>query len=575
MTTMDSCESRISARGAGKHPQILVLAALMSGMIWASGCGEGATEPPAPTPDPPRATTLTVTPATAELTALGETVRLAADVRDQNGQAMAGAAVTWSSGDPSVATVDAAGLVTAAANGMVTITATSGSVSGNAAVTVAQVATAVTVTPAEDTLVAYGDTVRLAAEVVDANGHAVAGAEFAWVSSDTAVAVVDSVGLVTAAGNGTATITAMIGDALGQSVITVAANRAPVAVDSIPPHVVVPGGEASVDVTQYFSDPDGDALTYSVSSSDTQVVLASVSGDTVTVEASGSGTVRLTVTASDPAGLQATQGTSVQSGILTAIPDIDAFLDQCPTDDSVFVDIRQDFEVRLEGEVIAGPIVCSEPAAAMSSDEVTYQLKAYQAFRLAYYMNHGTEGRLPWTEKGLYDWLASRISGVNIKKDPGSYYCCDRIDGNLYVATSVSGVDSNGQVFSFQQRMDLYAITLTLRFYVHEARHTEADDPGHVNGCKAWPLPSDPYGCDATYDLDNLGGYGVSYWLASSWATGYLNVGIACSPRSDDRFNWLVSSANSARDLFVANVPPLLTSDSFERLCVPPDSPWK
>ena len=100
-------------------------------------CGDGTTDPPPPEPDPPRATTVTVTPATAELTALGATVRLSASVRDQNGQAMAEAAVEWSSSDASVATVDAEGLVTAVGNGAATMTAMADSASGSAAVTVA------------------------------------------------------------------------------------------------------------------------------------------------------------------------------------------------------------------------------------------------------------------------------------------------------------------------------------------------------------------------------------------------------------------------------------------------------
>lgn len=105
-----------------------------------AACGGGTTEPP---PDPPRATTITVSPATADLAALGATVLLSAEVRDQNGQAMAGAAVTWASGAATVATVSASGLVTAVANGTATITATSGSASGSATVTVAQEAVAV------------------------------------------------------------------------------------------------------------------------------------------------------------------------------------------------------------------------------------------------------------------------------------------------------------------------------------------------------------------------------------------------------------------------------------------------
>ena len=81
---------------------------------------------------------MTVSPATAQLTALGATVLLSAEVRDQNGGVMTGATVNWSSNAPAVAAVDAAGLVTAAGNGTATITATAGSASGSAVVTVEQ-----------------------------------------------------------------------------------------------------------------------------------------------------------------------------------------------------------------------------------------------------------------------------------------------------------------------------------------------------------------------------------------------------------------------------------------------------
>ena len=73
-------------------------------LAWTVGCGDGAREPVSP--DPSRATTLTVTPATTEWTALGATVQLTAEVRDQNGNVMSGATVSWSSSAPAVAAVD-------------------------------------------------------------------------------------------------------------------------------------------------------------------------------------------------------------------------------------------------------------------------------------------------------------------------------------------------------------------------------------------------------------------------------------------------------------------------------------
>ena len=170
-------------------------------------CGDGTVDPPPP-PPAPVPTTVTVSPGSAALSAIGATTRLTAEVRDQNGQVMAGAAVAWTTSDASVASVDASGLVTAAANGNATITATAGSASGTAAVTVAQAISAVSVSPGADTLVAFGDTVRLTAEATDANGHAVEGSEFFWSSSDTLVARVDDVGLVESLAEGQAVVTA-------------------------------------------------------------------------------------------------------------------------------------------------------------------------------------------------------------------------------------------------------------------------------------------------------------------------------------------------------------------------------
>ena len=57
----------------------------MSVAVWASGCGDATVGPPPP--DPPRPTTVAVTPATAVLSALGATMQLSAEVRDQDGQA--------------------------------------------------------------------------------------------------------------------------------------------------------------------------------------------------------------------------------------------------------------------------------------------------------------------------------------------------------------------------------------------------------------------------------------------------------------------------------------------------------
>ena len=66
-------------------------------------------------------------------------------------------------------------------------------------------------------------------------------------------------------------------------------NRAPVPAGSIPAQTVAVGETAAVDVSAYFTDPDGDALSYTAETSDAGVAEVSVSGSTVTVSAVGRG----------------------------------------------------------------------------------------------------------------------------------------------------------------------------------------------------------------------------------------------------------------------------------------------
>ena len=179
--------------------------------------GAAPTEPP----EPPVATTVSISPAALDFSSFGETLQLTAAVVDQNSQAMAGAPVSWTTSDNSVASVSAGGLVTAVANGSATVTATSGSAAGTASVTVAQRTARVDVSPASVEFLSLGDSVQLTAAPFDANDNAVEDATVAWSSGDDAVATVDSSGLVTAAGNGTASITAQAGAASGAAAVTV------------------------------------------------------------------------------------------------------------------------------------------------------------------------------------------------------------------------------------------------------------------------------------------------------------------------------------------------------------------
>lgn len=106
----------------------------LAGAAWSSACGDDATQPAA---DPAVPTTIMVSPDSVELAEIGSSVRLTAQVRDQNGRVMADARVWWRSSNEPVAIVDSTGLVQGVGRGAATIVATASNAQGRAAFTVA------------------------------------------------------------------------------------------------------------------------------------------------------------------------------------------------------------------------------------------------------------------------------------------------------------------------------------------------------------------------------------------------------------------------------------------------------
>ena len=99
---------------------------------------------------------------------------------------------------------------------------------------------------------------------------------------------------------------------------TVAVKTPPMP-DSVPPtHDMVVGNHVELDFSTFFTDEDGDELTYMAVTSDAAVATASVDGSVVTttaadeIEDSVGTVVTLTVTATDPGGLSAEQEAMVR-----------------------------------------------------------------------------------------------------------------------------------------------------------------------------------------------------------------------------------------------------------------------
>ena len=250
---------------------------------------------------------VSVSPPADTLVALGDTVQLLAEARDANGHVVTHAEFAWSSGDVAVVTVDAAGLATAVANGSASVTASSGSVSGSAEVTVAQEVVEVSVSPPADTLVALGDTVRLAAEARDANGHVVATAEFAWSSGDEAV---DAAGLATAVANGSANVTASSGSAVGSAEVTVSQEVAGVSVSPSADTLVALGD--TVRLAAQARDANGHVVAHA------GFAWASADEAVVTVDAAG----LATAVANGSASVTASSGSGVGSAEVTVAQEV-------------------------------------------------------------------------------------------------------------------------------------------------------------------------------------------------------------------------------------------------------------
>ena len=253
------------------------------------------------------------------------TIDVASYFRDPDRNALTYAA---SSSNTGVATASVSGsrvTVTGVAAGSATVTVTASDPAGltatqTIAVTVQtgnRAPVPVGSIPAESLNPGQARTIDVSSYFRDPDGNALT---YAASSSNTGVATASVSGsrvTVTGVAVGSATVTVTASDPAGLTATQTIAvtvqvgNRAPVTVGSIPAEGLNPGQSRTIDVASYFRDPDGDALTYAASSSNTGVATASVSGSRVTVTGVATGSATVTVTASDPAGLTATQTIAV------------------------------------------------------------------------------------------------------------------------------------------------------------------------------------------------------------------------------------------------------------------------
>jgi len=167
------------------------------GTVQIAATAQGKTAIAEVTVNPTPVASVRLSPTSRDLL-VGQTVQIAAQTLDAQGNVLAGRPVTFTTSNPTVASVNNTGLVTALAPGSAIITGASEGKSAVATVTVTAVPVAsVAVTPGSSDLV-VGQTTQLKAEPRDASGQALVGRAVAWSSSAPNVASVTSAGVVTA-----------------------------------------------------------------------------------------------------------------------------------------------------------------------------------------------------------------------------------------------------------------------------------------------------------------------------------------------------------------------------------------
>src|SRR5438445_757851 len=176
---------------------------------------------------------------------------------------------------------------------------------------------AVTVSPAAPT-VQVGQTAQLTATPKDANGTPLSGRAVTWASNNTAVAMVNGSGLVTAVATGAATITATSEGQSGTAVVTV--SNVPVASVTVTPASASVQQGATVQLTATPRDASGNPLTGRAigwSSSDNTIATVSSSGLVTGVVA---GAVTITATSEGQSGTASITVSGVPLASVTVSP---------------------------------------------------------------------------------------------------------------------------------------------------------------------------------------------------------------------------------------------------------------
>ena len=174
-------------------------------------------------------------------------------------------------------------------------------------------------------------------------------------------------------------------------------NLPPAAVGTLPDRSLTLPGTLTVDVSPAFVDPDGDRLTYAVSSSALHVVTVLAAGARVTLTAMSAGTATIRVTATDPGGLSATQAFTVTVAMRAPFTDDPIVAGVTPVRAVHFTELRAHIDA-LREEAGLGRFRWTDPVlrAGVTPVRLVHLLELREALGAAYTAAGRAEPR--WTD---------------------------------------------------------------------------------------------------------------------------------------------------------------------------------
>lgn len=163
-----------------------------------------------------------------------------------------------------------------------------------------------------DTTAKQSTSLNIDMQVRDDDGHTLtpsvnisSGVSVSMLNDSTVRAIISTQTL----GVGSHVITVTVSDGYDQASrninLSIAENHAPELLKEMDDVVLSVGGRLTEDMSQYFSDPDGDALTYRIQYTTAGIVTGSVVSNSLELTAQSQGTTDVTISAVDDMGLSA------------------------------------------------------------------------------------------------------------------------------------------------------------------------------------------------------------------------------------------------------------------------------